>query len=123
MALVKDKVIVTCALTGVLAKREQCPYLPYTPVEIAEEAQRAYDAGAAVVHIHGREPDDGRPVAGARTSTGRSSDEVQQALPDHHQLLHRRLQHGGGGRRRRSARGSPTSRRRGRRWRPSTWAR
>jgi 3-keto-5-aminohexanoate cleavage enzyme len=59
MPLVKDKVIVTCALTGVLAKREQCPYLPYSPVEIAEEAKRAYDAGAAVVHIHGREPDTG----------------------------------------------------------------
>ena len=59
MALVKDKVIVTCALTGVLAKREQCPYLPYSPVEIAEEAKRVYDAGAAVVHIHGREPDTG----------------------------------------------------------------
>jgi uncharacterized protein (DUF849 family) len=59
MPLVKDKVIVTCALTGVLAKREQCPHLPYSPVEIAEEARRAYEAGAAVVHIHGREPDTG----------------------------------------------------------------
>src|SRR6185503_19542003 len=57
MALVKDKVIVTCALTGVLAKREQCPHLPYSPAEIGEEARRAYEAGAAVVHIHGREPD------------------------------------------------------------------
>jgi uncharacterized protein (DUF849 family) len=57
--LSKDKVIVTCALTGVLANRDQCPYLPYSPVEIAEEAKRAYDAGAAVVHIHGREPDTG----------------------------------------------------------------
>ena len=52
-----DKVIVTCALTGVLANRAQCPHLPYTPVEIAEEAKRAYDAGASVVHIHGREDD------------------------------------------------------------------
>jgi 3-keto-5-aminohexanoate cleavage enzyme len=59
MPLVKDKVIVTCALTGVLARREQCPYLPYSPVEIAEEARRAYEAGAAVVHIHAREPDSG----------------------------------------------------------------
>jgi 3-keto-5-aminohexanoate cleavage enzyme len=59
MPLVKDKVIVTCALTGVLARREQCPHLPYSPVEIAEEARRAYEAGAAVVHIHGREPDSG----------------------------------------------------------------
>jgi uncharacterized protein (DUF849 family) len=54
-----DKVIVTCALTGVLARREQCPHLPYSPVEIAEEARRAYEAGAAVVHIHGRDPETG----------------------------------------------------------------
>jgi uncharacterized protein (DUF849 family) len=59
MPLSQDKVIITCALTGVLAKKEQCPYLPYSPVEIAEEARRAYEAGAAVVHIHGREPDTG----------------------------------------------------------------
>jgi 3-keto-5-aminohexanoate cleavage enzyme len=52
-----DKVIITCALTGVLANRDQCPELPYTPVEIAEEAKRAHDQGAAVVHIHGREDD------------------------------------------------------------------
>jgi len=51
---VRDEVIVTCALTGVLATREQCPWVPYTPVEIAEEARRAYEAGAAVVHIHAR---------------------------------------------------------------------
>ena len=58
---VEDKVIVTCALTGVLATREQCPWVPYTPVEIAEEARRAYEAGAAVVHIHAR-TDDGSPT-------------------------------------------------------------
>jgi 3-keto-5-aminohexanoate cleavage enzyme len=55
----QDKVIVTCALTGVLATREQCPWVPYTPEEIAEEARRAYEAGAAVVHIHGRTEDGG----------------------------------------------------------------
>lgn len=55
-----DKVIVTCALTGVLANRGQCPGVPYSPVEIAEEARRAYNAGASIVHIHARE-DDGRP--------------------------------------------------------------
>ena len=59
MALVQDRVIVTAALTGVLATREQCPDLPYTPAEIGEEARRAHDAGAAVVHIHGRAPDGG----------------------------------------------------------------
>jgi 3-keto-5-aminohexanoate cleavage enzyme len=54
-----QKVIITCALTGVLAKKEQCPAIPYSPVEIAEEAKRAYDAGAAVVHIHARTPEGG----------------------------------------------------------------
>jgi uncharacterized protein (DUF849 family) len=56
-----DKVIVTCALTGVLANRDQCPWVPYTPAEIAAEAQRAYEAGAAVVHIHAR-TDEGGPT-------------------------------------------------------------
>lgn len=57
----EDKVVLTCALTGVLANRDQHPKIPYTPVEIAEEARRAYDAGAAVVHIHARN-DDGSPT-------------------------------------------------------------
>jgi len=57
----EDKVIVTCALTGVLASRRQCPWVPYTPAEIAAEAQRAYEAGAAVVHIHAR-TDEGGPT-------------------------------------------------------------
>ncbi len=56
-----DLCIITCAVTGVLANRKQCPYIPYTPVEIAEECKRAYDAGAAVVHIHARN-DDGSPT-------------------------------------------------------------
>ena len=67
MADKKDEcAIPTCAsspapLTGVLANRKQCPGIPYTPVEIGEEAKRAYDAGAAVVHIHARN-DDGSPT-------------------------------------------------------------
>ncbi|TAN32103.1 3-keto-5-aminohexanoate cleavage protein [bacterium] len=48
------KVIITAALTGVLATRDQCPAIPYTPQEIGEEARRASDAGAAIVHIHAR---------------------------------------------------------------------
>ncbi|HSP18191.1 MAG TPA: 3-keto-5-aminohexanoate cleavage protein [Myxococcaceae bacterium] len=59
MAPAPDRVIVTAALTGVLATREQCPFLPYTPAEIGEEARRAHEAGAAAVHIHGRAPDGG----------------------------------------------------------------
>lgn len=56
-----DICVVTCALTGVLANRKQCPGIPYTPAEIGEEARRAFEAGAAVVHIHARN-DDGSPT-------------------------------------------------------------
>jgi 3-keto-5-aminohexanoate cleavage enzyme len=54
-----NPLVVTAALTGVLATRAQCPAIPYTPVEIAEEARRSADAGAAIVHIHARTPDGG----------------------------------------------------------------
>ena len=57
----KDKVIVSCALTGAVTTKKHCPAIPYTPVEIADEAKRAYDAGAAVCHIHARE-DNGMPT-------------------------------------------------------------
>jgi 3-keto-5-aminohexanoate cleavage enzyme len=56
-----DLCVITCAINGVLANRKQCPNIPYTPAEIGEEAKRAYDAGAACVHIHGRN-DDGSPT-------------------------------------------------------------
>jgi 3-keto-5-aminohexanoate cleavage enzyme len=56
-----DKVIISCALTGAVTTKRHCPAIPYTPVEIAEEAKRAYDAGAAIVHIHAR-TDNGMPT-------------------------------------------------------------
>ena len=46
--------MITCAMSGVVANRSQCPAIPYTPEEYAAEARRAFDAGAAVVHIHAR---------------------------------------------------------------------
>jgi uncharacterized protein (DUF849 family) len=55
-----DKVMITAALTGALTTRKQCEHIPYTPTEIADEAQRCAQAGAAIVHIHARE-DDGLP--------------------------------------------------------------
>lgn len=55
-----DKVILSAALTGAITTREQCPAIPYTPQEIADEAARAYDAGASIVHIHAR-TDEGYP--------------------------------------------------------------
>ena len=45
----QDICVITCAVTGVLANRKQCAGIPYTPVEIAEETKRAYDAGASVL--------------------------------------------------------------------------
>jgi len=47
-----SKVVISAALDRVLSTRNQCPAIPYTPKEIAEEAKRAADAGAAIVHIH-----------------------------------------------------------------------
>ncbi len=57
---IRDEVVITCAMSGVIANRNQCPAIPYTVAEYAAEARRAFDAGAAVVHIHARE-DDGSP--------------------------------------------------------------
>ena len=56
-----DKVILSCALTGAVTTKKHCPAIPYTPVEIAEEARRAYEAGASIVHVHARN-DDGSPT-------------------------------------------------------------
>jgi len=56
-----QKTIITVAPTGLAANRNQCPAIPYTPDEIAEEAYHSWQAGASVVHIHARE-DDGTPT-------------------------------------------------------------
>ena len=57
---VKDKVIVTCAITGSIHTPSMSPYLPVTPEEIAEAAIGAAEAGASIVHLHARDPE-GRP--------------------------------------------------------------
>ena len=55
------KVIITIAPTGSIPTRKDNPNLPITPEEVAEETRRAYEAGAAVVHLHARNPDTGEP--------------------------------------------------------------
>ncbi len=55
------KTILTCAVTGNLTKPEMTPYLPITPQQIADSCLGAADAGAAVVHIHVRDPLTGKP--------------------------------------------------------------
>jgi 3-keto-5-aminohexanoate cleavage enzyme len=52
-----DACIITCAVSGAVANKEQCPGIPYTPDEYAKEVRRARDAGASMVHIHARTPD------------------------------------------------------------------
>ena len=52
-----DAVIISCSISGVIANRDQCPAIPYTPEEYAAEARRAVDEGASQIHIHARTPD------------------------------------------------------------------
>jgi uncharacterized protein (DUF849 family) len=53
----EDPVVISCSISGVIANRDQCPAIPYTPEEYAAEARRAVDEGASQIHIHARTPD------------------------------------------------------------------
>jgi uncharacterized protein (DUF849 family) len=55
------KVIITCAVTGSIHTPSMSPHLPITAQQIADAAIGAAEAGAAVVHLHARNPQDGRP--------------------------------------------------------------
>ena len=56
-----SKVIISCAITGSIHTPSMSPYLPVTPAEIAESALGAAEAGAAIVHLHARDPETGKP--------------------------------------------------------------
>jgi 3,5-dioxohexanoate:acetyl-CoA acetone transferase len=58
----RGKVIVSCAVTGSIHVPSQTPHLPITPAQIAENAVGAAEAGAAIVHLHARDPETGRPT-------------------------------------------------------------
>lgn len=62
MSKVSNKVIITCAVTGAIHTPTMSPYLPITPDEIADQAIVAAQAGAAILHLHARDPHDGRPT-------------------------------------------------------------
>jgi len=57
----KNRVIITCAITGSIHTPSMSPHLPITPDQIAESAIGAAEAGAAIVHLHARNPETGRP--------------------------------------------------------------
>jgi len=61
--MAKDgKVIITCAVTGAIHTPTMSPHLPITPDEVAQDAIAAAEAGASILHLHARDPDDGHPV-------------------------------------------------------------
>jgi uncharacterized protein (DUF849 family) len=57
MSRFEDPVVISCSISGVIANRDQCPAIPYTPEEYAAEARRAVDEGASQIHIHARTAD------------------------------------------------------------------
>ncbi|AEG50551.1 protein of unknown function DUF849 [Sphingobium chlorophenolicum L-1] len=61
----KSKVIISCALTGSMHTPAMSPFLPITPEKIAEEGIAAHRAGAAILHLHARDPGNGRPTPSA----------------------------------------------------------
>lgn len=76
----QPKIIISAALTGVLATRQQSPHIPYTPEEIAEDGRRAVEAGASILHIHARQ-DSGFPAFDVETYA-RIDEEVKKRCPD-----------------------------------------
>src|SRR5580704_4863365 len=58
----KNKVIVSCAVTGSIHTPTMSPHLPLTPGDIARQAIDAAEAGASILHLHARDPQDGHPV-------------------------------------------------------------
>lgn len=54
---IDEPCVITCAVSGAVANKAQCPGIPYTPEEYAKEVRRARDAGASMVHIHARTPE------------------------------------------------------------------
>jgi uncharacterized protein (DUF849 family) len=62
VALKSNKVVITCAVTGSIHTPTMTPYLPLTPDEIATQSIEAAEAGAAILHLHARDPRDGKPT-------------------------------------------------------------
>ena len=71
-----SKVIISCAITGAMHTPTMSPWLPITPAQIAEQSIAAAKAGAAIIHLHARQPADGAPTG--------SPDVYRQFLPQIH---------------------------------------
>ncbi|MGQ9600154.1 MAG: 3-keto-5-aminohexanoate cleavage protein [Anaerolineae bacterium] len=77
-----EKVIITAALAGSVTMKEHNPHVPYTPEEFVREAVRAEEAGAAIVHVHFRDP-----VTGLPTTDPTIMDEVVRGIRENTRLL------------------------------------
>jgi 3,5-dioxohexanoate:acetyl-CoA acetone transferase len=62
MAAKAQKIIISCAVTGAVHTPSMSEYLPYRPEDIAEQAVGAAEAGAAILHLHARNPETGEPT-------------------------------------------------------------
>ena len=56
-----NKVIISCAITGSIHTPTMSPHLPFSPEDIARQAIEAAEAGAAILHLHARDPKTGQP--------------------------------------------------------------
>ena len=99
MAAKNRKVIITCAVTGSIHTPTMSPHLPITPDEIAEQSIAAAEAGAAIIHLHARDPKDGKPTPDPKV--------FMEFLPRIKQGMRRRRQHHHRRRRRHEPRGAP----------------
>ena len=85
MARKQRKAIISCAVTGAIHVPSLSPHLPITPEEIADQAVGAAEAGAAILHLHARDPATGRPTP--------DPDVFGQFLPEHLRPHRRGHQH------------------------------
>ncbi len=83
-----DKLILSVATTGSATSREQTPYVPITPEEIAEQAIACYEEGAAIVHIHVRD-DNGRVTCDPERYARVAEIIRERELPNHRQHVDR----------------------------------
>ena len=80
MAKHPKKIIITCAVTGSVHTPSMSPHIPITPSEITEAAVGAAEAGAAIVHLHARDPENGAPTADPEVF-GQFLPRIKQAVP------------------------------------------
>ena len=88
--------IITCAISGAIANRDQCPAIPYTPEEYAAEARRIVDEGGVHIHIHARTPDGTPSYEVEDFAAIRDAIVGRDRRRRDHQLLHRDRRRAGG---------------------------